>query len=104
MGEPGDSVTLINKLDFGDPLYLHPSDTTGTALVSIKLKGTENYNVWCGAMTLALETKNKLGFINGTCLKSDYDNDDVLSSQWNRCNSVVLTWILTSISDELYLG
>ncbi|XP_071740295.1 uncharacterized protein [Rutidosis leptorrhynchoides] len=60
------SVTLVNKLDFGDPLYLHARDTTGTALVSIKLKGTENYSVWSRAMLLTLNTKNKKGFIDGT--------------------------------------
>lgn len=28
------AVTLINKLHFGDPLYLHAIDTTGTPLIS----------------------------------------------------------------------
>lgn len=55
-------------------------------------------------MILALVMKNKHGFVEGTCLKYDYSNDEVLYGQWDRCNSVVLTWILTSISDELYLG
>ncbi|XP_071724491.1 uncharacterized protein [Rutidosis leptorrhynchoides] len=67
------ALTLINKLDFGDPLYLHPSDTTGTPLISYKLTGTENYNVWNRAMLLALGTKNKVGFIDGTCIKSTTD-------------------------------
>lgn len=96
------AVTLINKLDFGDPLYLHPSDTTGTPLISYKLIGTENYNVWSRAMLLALETKNKIGFINGTCQRNI--DDAILARQWDRCNSVVLTWILSSISEELYSG
>ncbi|XP_071740248.1 uncharacterized protein [Rutidosis leptorrhynchoides] len=95
-------LTLINKLDFGDPLYLHPSDTTGTPLISYKLIGTENYNVWNRAMLLALGTKNKVGFIDGTCVKST--TDPALASQWDRCNSVVLSWILSSISEELYMG
>ncbi|XP_071708748.1 uncharacterized protein [Rutidosis leptorrhynchoides] len=62
------SATLINNLDFGDPLYLRAS------------------------------------FIDGTCERSSYEDDEVLLGQWDRCNAVVLTWILTSISDELYLG
>ncbi|XP_071738670.1 uncharacterized protein [Rutidosis leptorrhynchoides] len=82
------SVTLVNKLDFGDPLYLHVSDTTGTALVSIKLKGTENYSVWSRAMLLALNTKNKTGFVNGTCLRQTYEHDEVFANQWDRCSSV----------------
>ncbi|XP_071695153.1 uncharacterized protein [Rutidosis leptorrhynchoides] len=95
-------ITQVSDLDFGDPLYLHASDTSTTALVSLKLKGTENYNVWSRAMTLALHTKNKFGFVDGSCKKSKTDH--VLMLQWNRCNSVVLSWILISISDELYCG
>ncbi|XP_071704158.1 uncharacterized protein [Rutidosis leptorrhynchoides] len=104
MADTDDSVTLINKLDFGDPLYLHASDTSGTSLISIKLKVTENYNVWSRALILALNTKNKKGFVDGTCERATYEEDDVLAQQWDRCNVVVLTWILTSVSDELYLG
>ncbi|XP_071694205.1 uncharacterized protein [Rutidosis leptorrhynchoides] len=97
------TLTLINKLDFGDPLYLHPSDTTsGTPIISIKLKGTENYNIWSRSMLLALGTKNKLGFINGTCVKSLTDAN--LASQWERCNTVVLSWMLGTLSEELYNG
>ncbi|XP_071741029.1 uncharacterized protein [Rutidosis leptorrhynchoides] len=97
------AITMINKLDFGDPLYLHASDTTtGTPFMSIKLKGTENYNIWSRSMLLALGTKNKLGFINGSLQR--HATDVTLQNQWDRCNNVVLSWILGSISDELYSG
>ncbi|XP_071728346.1 uncharacterized protein [Rutidosis leptorrhynchoides] len=96
------ALTLINKLDFSDPLYLHPSDNTGTPLVSIKLKGTENYNIWSRFVLLALGTKNKVGFIDGTCIKNT--TDGVLARQWDRCNAVVLIWLLGSLSEELYSG
>ncbi|XP_076892882.1 uncharacterized protein LOC143544734 [Bidens hawaiensis] len=32
------------------------------------------------------------------------EDDEVLASQWDMCNSVVLTWILNSVCDELYVG
>ncbi|KAM0050951.1 putative RNA-directed DNA polymerase [Helianthus debilis subsp. tardiflorus] len=106
MGDKGDSSgssqTLISKLDIGDPLFLHPSDSSSLTIVGIKLKGTENYRVWSSAMKLALEAKNKFGFIDGKCKKNT--DDEVLSSQWDRCNSVVLSWLLNSVSEELYLG
>ncbi|KAJ0703042.1 putative RNA-directed DNA polymerase [Helianthus annuus] len=101
-GGEGTSVTLISKLDIGDPLYLHPSDSSALTIVNIKLKGTENYSVWSSAMKLALEAKNKFGFINGKCEKPK--DNDVLAAQWDRCNSVVLTWLLNSVCDELFLG
>ncbi|GJV84867.1 ribonuclease H-like domain-containing protein [Tanacetum coccineum] len=66
-----DSVTRISKLDISDPLHLHPNDTTALAVVSIKLKGTENYQVWSCAMLLALKGKNKIGFIDGSCKRSN---------------------------------
>ncbi|GJR77871.1 ribonuclease H-like domain-containing protein, partial [Tanacetum coccineum] len=56
-------VTLISKLDLSHPLHLHSNDSTTLTIVSIKLKGTENYNVWSCAMRLALEGRNKLGLL-----------------------------------------
>ncbi|XP_021985377.1 uncharacterized protein LOC110881416 [Helianthus annuus] len=98
----GTSQTLISKLDIGDPLYLHPSDSSSLTIVSIKLKGTDNYVVWSSAMKLALEAKNKYGFIDGKVEKPK--DNVVLATQWDRCNFVVLTWLLNSISEELFLG
>lgn len=96
------SITLISDLDFADPLCLHASDISSVPLFFFKLKGTENYRVWSCAMKLALQTKNKIGFIDCKCVKSIVD--EVLSNQWERCNSVVLSWILGCVSEELYLG
>ncbi|XP_071723198.1 uncharacterized protein [Rutidosis leptorrhynchoides] len=78
------SVTKINSLDFGDPLYLHASDTSGTPLISIKLKGTE-YNVWSRSMLLALGTKNKTSFIDGSVVKKELYVGQIFST----CASVV---------------
>ncbi|XP_076923089.1 uncharacterized protein LOC143585111 [Bidens hawaiensis] len=95
-------VTLISSLDFGDPLYLHASDTGVLTILSIKLTGTENYIVWANAMELALNVINKFGFVDKTCLKST--TNVVLARQWDRCNSVVISWILNSISEDLFVG
>ena len=48
-------VTLISKLDLSHPLHLHPNDSATLTVISIKLKGTENYNVWSCALLLASE-------------------------------------------------
>ncbi|GJR23214.1 ribonuclease H-like domain-containing protein, partial [Tanacetum coccineum] len=74
-----DHVTRISKLDISDPLHLHHNDTTASTIVSIKLKGTENYQVWSCAMLLALEGNNKIGFINETCKRSN--TDEILGKQ-----------------------
>ncbi|GJZ99712.1 putative RNA-directed DNA polymerase [Tanacetum coccineum] len=90
------------SLNFGDPLYLHPNDTGGSPIVTVKLTGTKNYKVWSIAMTFALRNHNKIGFIDGTCKKND--SDSALANQRDMCNFVVFTWILNSLSPDLYAG
>lgn len=92
----------VESLPFSHPLFLHPSDTQGAALISHILTGTENYTVWSRAMRIALLGKQKLGFIDGTCLKSN--QDEGLKEQWELCNAIVLSWILNSLSKELANG
>ncbi|GJS63278.1 ribonuclease H-like domain-containing protein [Tanacetum coccineum] len=68
----GDSSSSSDlNLVFGDPLYLHPNDTNGSPIVTVKLTDTENYKMWSIAMTFALRNHNKIGFINGTCEKDN---------------------------------
>ncbi|GJT70009.1 ribonuclease H-like domain-containing protein [Tanacetum coccineum] len=96
--EPDDQVILISRLDVSNPLHLHSNDSIAPTVISMKLKGTENYQVWSYVMLLALESENKTSFIDGTCKRSN--NDEVLGRQWDRVNVVVLGWILNSISKE----
>ncbi|GJW83459.1 putative RNA-directed DNA polymerase [Tanacetum coccineum] len=63
------------SLSFADSLYLHPNDTSGSPIVTIKLTGTENYKMLSIAMKFALRNHNKLDFIDGTCKR---DNKNVL--------------------------
>ncbi|XP_076928937.1 uncharacterized protein LOC143593080 [Bidens hawaiensis] len=99
---PTNAADKMSNLDFADPLYLHSSDTNNLSIINLKLNGTENYSIWASSMELALLVKNKTGFIDGTCVKST--TNPILAKKWERCNSVVLSWILNSISEELYVG
>ncbi|XP_076892144.1 uncharacterized protein LOC143543785 [Bidens hawaiensis] len=77
MGDSGvDDEVLISKLDINNPLYLNPSDLSNLSIVSIKLKGTENYSVWSNAMKLALQVKNKLGFVTELYVGQVYSQSD----------------------------
>ncbi|GKC90676.1 ribonuclease H-like domain-containing protein [Tanacetum coccineum] len=102
--DPKKGVSGSSDLNFtfGDPLYMHPNDTGGSPIVIIKLTGTENYKVWSIAMTFALRNHNKIGFIDGTCEKDNIN--PALANQWDMCNSVVFTWILNSLSSDVYAG
>nr|GEW98519.1 ribonuclease H-like domain-containing protein [Tanacetum cinerariifolium] len=66
------NVTLISRLDMSNPLHLHPNDSVALTVVSVKLKGTENYHIWSCPMLLALEGKNKSGFIDGSCKRAKH--------------------------------
>lgn len=51
-------------------------------------------------MTMALTVKNKVGFIDGSIKEPDVSAADELQ-QWNRCNNLVETWLLGSMSKEI---
>ena len=51
-----------------DPLYLQGSDHPGAQIVSLKLIGP-NFQKWSRSVKIALRTKGKLGFIDGSCAK-----------------------------------
>nr|GEX24606.1 ribonuclease H-like domain-containing protein [Tanacetum cinerariifolium] len=80
-----DPVTLISRLDVSNPLHLHPNDSVALTVVEVKLKGIENYQVWSCAMLLALDGKNKIGFIDGSCRSSNTDeNGSSIANYYHR--------------------
>ncbi|GKD25099.1 ribonuclease H-like domain-containing protein, partial [Tanacetum coccineum] len=94
------NIDLISSLDAGNPLHLQTNDNSSSALVNVKLTGCENYRVWATAMKIALQARNKMGFVDGTCVKSAYVTSVPLSNQWKRSNVVVLSWLLSL--DDVY--
>ncbi|XP_070010939.1 uncharacterized protein [Nicotiana sylvestris] len=84
------------------PLFLQPSDNPSNVIISIQLKGIENYSVWSKATVIALRAKRKLGFIDGSCTKSQFAEN--LGEDWERVNVTVLTWIMNTVSPELVNG
>lgn len=89
-------------IDSNSLLLIHPSDTPGSMLILEQLIGTENYGIWSKGMTVSLRAKNKLGFVDGTCGKSEFAA--FLRAQWKRCNSLVLAWIFNTMSKEIFSG
>ncbi|XP_059315623.1 uncharacterized protein LOC132066310 [Lycium ferocissimum] len=91
--------STTERVHHNHPLYIHPSNTQGLVLTSLKLEGSENYSLWSKSMKLVLRGNNKLGFVLGTCKKSNYDED--LHELWDRCNAIVLAWIVNTVSKDL---
>nr|GEW99095.1 putative reverse transcriptase, RNA-dependent DNA polymerase, Gag-polypeptide of LTR copia-type [Tanacetum cinerariifolium] len=100
----GSNPDLINNLDAGNPLHMNPHDSTSSALIPFKLLGTKNYCIWNNAMKLALQAWNKFQFVDGSCVKYAYKTSPVLSVQRDRCNAIVLTWIINSVFSNVYMG
>jgi len=81
-----------------DPLYLSSSDFPGMQLVNAKLNGS-NFQKWSRAMKIALKTKTKLGFIDGSCARPVVESP--CYNQWIRCDNMVVSWLLNSMVNDL---
>ncbi|XP_031276784.1 uncharacterized protein LOC116135229 [Pistacia vera] len=72
---PESNSSPVTTIDFNHQLYLHPSDTPA---------------------------KKKLGFIDGRCTRDSVSKN--LQPQWDRCNAIVLSWIMNSVTKDLLSG
>ena len=94
----GTSSSLSTMIDANHPLFLQTSDNPGTPLVTEELTD-QNYYQWSRSITVALSAKMKLGLVNGT-VTSPPANSPLLA-MWSRCNDMVLSWLLNSMSSEI---
>ncbi|GKA66699.1 ribonuclease H-like domain-containing protein [Tanacetum coccineum] len=97
-------VDSINNLDVGNPLHVQNSDNSNYVIIPFKLLGTENYRIWSGAVKLALQARNKYGFVDGSYLKESYATSEVLSAQWDRCNAMCTSDVKCSCDASKELG
>ncbi|XP_019239811.1 PREDICTED: uncharacterized protein LOC109219795 [Nicotiana attenuata] len=84
------------------PLYLAPRDTSGISLISFQLTGTDNYSLWYRSMRIALLGRNKLGIVDGR-----WPNERFREKYWyqsERCNAIVLSWLMNSVAPSLISG
>ncbi|XP_070037364.1 uncharacterized protein [Nicotiana tomentosiformis] len=89
----------VASLDHNHPLFLQSSNAPRLVLIPLKLTGPDNYVLWSRVIKLALRKKSKLGFVDGTCVKSMYRGE--LAEQWKKCNAIILSWIGRIVSSEL---
>jgi hypothetical protein len=52
-------------------------------------------------MTLALNFKNKLSFVNGLIRAPSEETDSEGYTAWSRCNDMVHLWIINTLSLEI---
>ncbi|XP_074322965.1 uncharacterized protein LOC141659925 [Apium graveolens] len=78
-----------SKFSFSDmqnPIFLHPSDNPLSISVT-KLQGATDYRSWKRSMEIQLSSKRKLGFVEGTEVRSTTDQTEAI--QWDTCNSMI---------------
>ena len=92
------SSSSLTSDDTESPYYLSNGDHPGLFLVSHNLNDS-NYETWSRAMLMELTAKNKVGFVNSNI--SCPDSGDLLFGSWIRCNSMVISWILNSVTKEI---
>ncbi|KAL0386162.1 UNVERIFIED_CONTAM: Retrovirus-related Pol polyprotein from transposon TNT 1-94 [Sesamum radiatum] len=74
------------------------TENPGAILVTNVLTGT-NFLAWSRSMKIALRAKMKLGYITGNNPKPAEDSEEY--EQWVRTDSLVISWILNTISKEI---
>ena len=77
--------------------YLHPTDTS-LKLVTNIFKGV-GFKGWKHAMTIALSSKNKLGFVNGTITRSTTSSSQ--ERAWDRVNDTVIGRIMNAVDEHI---
>lgn len=92
------STAVSSTFDCHHPYYLHPSDNPGMQITTVVLN-VHNYNQWYRSLKIALSSKLKLGFVDGSYLKPAANSP--LLVHWLQCNNMVTSWILNSVSTEI---
>jgi hypothetical protein len=84
--------------DLESIFYVHPSEGPNSVVITPKLTGS-NYLAWHRSMQRALGAKNKLRFVDGSLEIPPIH--DLNRAPWERCNHLVHSWIVNSVSDQI---
>ncbi|XP_062100687.1 uncharacterized protein LOC133806611 [Humulus lupulus] len=84
--------------DFQSPYNLGTRNHPGM-LIASPILTENNFQSWKCSVTISLGAKNKMDFVDGTLPKPP--TTDPNHGSWLRCNNMVMSWILNSISKEI---
>ncbi|XP_055960985.1 uncharacterized protein LOC130015244 [Mercurialis annua] len=80
------------------PYFVHPGENPSLILVSNLLDGS-NYHSWFRSMRMALISKNKFKFVDGSIVIPQADDDTF--AVWERCNTLVMSWLYRSLTQTI---
>lgn len=81
-----------------NPFFINSSDNPALSSVTKPLSAN-NYHSWARLMRKALVSKKKYKFVDGSLPKPD--PFDPTFDAWERCNDIVHSWIVNSVSSQL---
>ncbi|XP_048609123.1 uncharacterized protein LOC111202900 [Brassica napus] len=84
---------------YENPYYLHHNDHAGLVIVTDRLTTASDFHSWKRSIKMALNVRNKLGFIDGTIPKPSLSHRDY--GACSRCNDIVATWLMNSVSKKI---
>ncbi|KAL9679219.1 hypothetical protein QQ045_017075 [Rhodiola kirilowii] len=87
---------LVTEHD--DPLYVCKNEHVSNLIVTPLLTDAVYFITWKKSMEVTLGIKMKLGFVNGDFLRP---MDPCQLAKWQRCNNVIFSWIINSVSKEI---
>ncbi|CAN1130856.1 Retrovirus-related Pol polyprotein from transposon RE1 [Linum perenne] len=94
-----DTSSPSTVIDAAHPFYINTGDHPGLMLVSVALIGDSNYHSWSRSMEMALLSKNKLEFVDGS-ISSPVASDPTFPA-WRRANLLVLGWLHRAVSPDI---
>ena len=95
---PISSATIADEYA-NNPYFLPANENPGLMLTSQPLTGPENYMSWAQSVFLALSSRNKFGFVDGSIVEPDSSSS--LYNSWSRCNTTEFSWLTNSLSLDL---
>ncbi|WVZ26235.1 hypothetical protein V8G54_004779 [Vigna mungo] len=77
---------------------IHPSEGPSSVTITPVLTGS-NYPSWSRTIRMTPISKNQMGFLNGVIAQPVAI--DPLRIPWERCNTLIMSWLLNSLSPSI---
>ncbi|XP_070008173.1 uncharacterized protein LOC142165151 [Nicotiana tabacum] len=84
------------------PLYLAPTNTSEIFFILFQLTGIYNFSLCYRSTRIAFLGRNKLSMVDGRWKKEKFR--EKYWYQWEKCNAIVLSWLMNAIAPTLVSG
>nr|KYP65401.1 hypothetical protein KK1_011634 [Cajanus cajan] len=93
-----ETVPTDPSLNPSSPFFIHPSESPTSVVVPPALTGP-NFHSWSRSFRMAMISKNKMAFLTGTVPVPTATDPSFPS--WERYNTLIMSWLLNSLSPSI---